>query len=96
MRAIDLIALTIDLDRNAGIQAEVAATTLNISAVEQTTNDVLELTCVPLTKHGLKHWELALLLNQPERRHLPVRLRSENQSLPIFGCQFHGGNIVLH
>lgn len=96
MRTIDLLALTIDLDKKAGVQADVDGNIMNVRAVQVTRDETVELVCADPSKHALRHWELAVLLNQPSREQLPVRLRADAKSLPIFGCKFRDGNIILH
>ena len=97
MRIIDLIALTADLNKNAALEALGGDTVYNVTGIESAADDdgVVLTTKLPPAK-SLRHWEFALLAGKPEIRGQRVRMQAGTDLLPIYGCSFHGGKIVLH
>lgn len=97
MRIIDLIALTADLNKNAALEALGGETVYNVTGISPAEDEdgVVLTTKLPPAK-PLRHWEFALLAGRPEIRGQRVRLQAGDAVLPIYGCSFHGGKIVLH
>ncbi|WP_127849772.1 hypothetical protein [Lacticaseibacillus hulanensis] len=97
MRAIDLWALTSDLDPKAPLKTKVGDTTLNITGYRlENDNFILEARADGQPKNLGTFISIA---QQPAVRKLPVRVRRvDTEDAPariIFGCQFRERAVVL-
>ncbi|WP_129044613.1 hypothetical protein [Companilactobacillus metriopterae] len=93
MRAIDLLILLNDFNKNNFICIENDDTFLNVVDIKVTDEGVFLVHSTKIT--ALKNWEFSLLINKKELLELPIFYSYQKNDYQLFGFRVSDNRILL-